>query len=739
MKRTVSFFLLTALSMVGLACDAQEDKRLEEATEKMQTPATEPRHTNRLAGETSPYLLQHAHNPVDWYPWGDEALERAKKENKPIFVSIGYSACHWCHVMERESFEDPDTAEILNRDFIAIKIDREERPDLDEIYMTSVQMITGRGGWPLSVFLTPDLKPFYGGTYFPPESIQGMPGFKTVLNRMAELWRERRDDVIHNSEQMVLALRDHASREASSAGMPDASALTQAAAGLANEFDPRWGGFGGAPKFPPSGAIDVLLRQHSQTGDQSLLKMATVTLDRMALGGMYDQLGGGFHRYSVDAFWLVPHFEKMLYDNALLSRVYLEAWQATGNDFYRRVATETLDYVLRDMTDAAGGFHSAEDADSEGEEGKFYVWTEDEIKALLGEKDGTLFCRHYGVSKQGNFERHNILHVPREQPASLRDEGVSEEQLLTLLAPMRQKLLAQRDKRVRPGKDDKVLASWNGMMISALARGYQVTGDDRYLKAATRAADFILSKMVRDGVLMRTYRGAGGPDNRGATKLPGYLVDYAEVAGGLIDLYEANFDRRWLQAADYLTAKMVADFWDPDGEGFFYTSAAHKNLLVRTKPFHDGAVPSGNATATLVMLRLASLLDNREYGARAERVLQAVGDPVRSHPRAYLNLLSALDFSLRPVTEIAIVGNLGDADTAAMLEVIHGRFLPNKILALAEPGEVDSAERLIPLLKDKTTESGKATVYVCENYSCKQPVTEPANVATTLNAIHQSK
>jgi uncharacterized protein len=743
----VSFILSTALLVVTLACEAREDSSFEEGSEKMQAPSEASRqtkekppaaeYTNRLANETSPYLLQHAHNPVNWYPWGSEALDRAKKENKPIFLSIGYSVCHWCHVMERESFEDPETAKILNEYFIAIKIDREERPDLDEIYMASVQMMTGRGGWPLSVFLTPDLKPFFGGTYFPPESLQGMPGFKTVLNRMAELWRDRRDDVTHNAEQMVRALRDFASSEPSDSGLPDRSVLARAVADLGREFDPRWGGFGGAPKFPPSGAIAVLLRQYSHTGEESLLEMATVTLDRMALGGMYDQLGGGFHRYSVDGQWLVPHFEKMLYDNALLSRVYFEAWQATGRDLYRRVAAETLDYVLRDMTDAGGGFHSAEDADSEGEEGKFYVWREDEIKALLGEEDGTLFCRYYGVSEQGNFEGRNILHVPRDPPTSPGGKDVSRKQTMTRLEPLRRKLLTEREKRVRPGKDDKVLAAWNGMMISALARGYQVTGDDRYLKAATRAADFVLAEMVSGGVLMRTYRGTGGPDDRGASKLPGYLDDYAEVAGGLIDLYEAGFDRRWLEAADELAGRMVADFWDQQDGGFFYTSADHKNLLVRTKPFHDAAVPSGNSTAILVLLRLSRLLDNRDYWSKAERGLQYMGDSIRGRPQAHLNLLCALDFHLRPITEIAVVGNPDDDDTLAMLEVIHAGFLPNKILALAEPGAVDADERLIPLLKGKTMVAGKATAYVCENFACKRPVNDPADLEAMLKGVRQ--
>jgi len=668
MKRNASFSLLALLFAAGVFCFIRKDCSSEEGGKKMTSPPNASQetkekppaaaHTNRLADETSPYLLQHVHNPVNWYPWGKEALDRAKKENKPIFLSIGYSACHWCHVMERESFEDPKTAEILNQHFIAVKVDREERPDIDEIYMTAVQLMTGGGGWPLSVFLTPDLKPFFGGTYFPPETVQGMPGFKTVLTRVAELWRERHDDVTHNAEQMLLALQKNTSQEPSYNGMPDGSILALVSAQLGREFDPRWGGFGGAPKFPPSGAIAVLLRQHAHTGEEGLLQMATVTLDRMALGGMYDQIGGGFHRYSVDPYWLVPHFEKMLYDNALLSRVYLEAWQVTGNDFYRRIATETLDYVLRDMTDAA---------------------------------------------------------------------GVSDKQLLERLQPMGKKLLAERDKRVRPGKDDKVLAAWNGMMISAFARGYQVTGDDRYLEAAARAADFVLTEMVRDGVLLRTYRGT--------SKLPGYLDDYAEMALGLVDLYEAGFDRRWLQAGEELAGKMVSDFWDQDDGGFFYTSEDHKNLLVRTKPFYDGAVPSGNATATQVLLRLSRLLGREDYRNKAEAVLRTMGDGLRTHPRAYLNLLSALDFQLNPTKEIAIAGESESDDTARFLEVIHGRFVPNKILALVEPNGVESEPigKLVPLLSGKSMIEGKATVYVCENFTCKQPTDDPVALRAMLD------
>ncbi len=741
MKKAILPLLLAGVLVAGAWLSLRQDSEPAEGGKNMNAPshaaaataATEKKppaekYTNRLAGQTSPYLLQHAHNPVNWYPWGEEALARARKENKPIFLSIGYSACHWCHVMERESFEDEATAEILNKYFIAIKVDREERPDVDEIYMTAVQVMTGQGGWPLSAFLTPDLKPFYGGTYFPPEDRHGLPGFKKVLARVAEIWRDQPDDVAHNSQQLVRAIRARATLDASESTLPDNTVLSGAAFSLMRQFDPQWGGFGGAPKFPPSSSLALLLRQHALSGDDRLLKMATVTLDRMARGGMYDQLGGGFHRYSVDARWLVPHFEKMLYDNALLCEVYLEAWQVTRKDLYRRVATGILDYVIRDMSDARGGFHCAEDADSEGVEGKFYVWQPDEIMAVLGDEDGTLFCDYYGVSAEGNFEGDNILNVPRAAEEFVRDKALAEAQLHDRLAEMRSKLLQRRSHRVRPGKDDKILAAWNGMMISALARGYQVLGDERYLDAARNAANFVLTDMVRDGQLQRTYRETG--------LLPGYLDDYAEMADGLIDLYQADFDLRWLHAADDLTGKMIADFWDAEDGGFFFTSAAHKNLLVRTKPFYDGAVPSGNSTATAVLLRLAKLLDNRDYADKAETVLRSMGDEMRARPQAAMNLLCALDFRLQPTKEIAVAGGATDDQTRKFLDIIHGRFLPNKILALREPGtdESDAIDRFVPLLKGKQMIAGKTTVYVCENYACKAPVSDPAALERILTA-----
>ncbi len=688
-----------------------------------------PAFTNHLAGETSPYLLQHARNPVEWYPWGEEALGLAKAENKPIFLSIGYSACHWCHVMERESFEDREVAAILRANFIAVKVDREERPDLDEIYMTAVQLMTGNGGWPLNVFLTPDLKPFYGGTYFPPEDRYGRPGFGKLLEHVAQTWAENAKSVQRSADELTRAIRDTVARSTGSLGSLDASLPGQAARELEQDFDQEWGGFDRAPKFPPSGAIGVLLRQHAHTGDEKLLEMATTTLDRMAYGGMYDQLGGGFHRYSTDGKWLVPHFEKMLYDNALIARVYLEAWQVTRKALYRRVATEILDYVLRDMSDPSGGFHSSEDADSEGEEGKFYVWTADEIKDVLGNEAGAVFCEYYGVTDAGNFEGRSILHVPWDSAEFARRKGLPTNELEERLGLLRGELRKARSKRVRPGKDDKVIAAWNGMMISALARGYQVLGEERFLKAAIGAADFVLTEMVREGGLLRTYR------VNGDGKLPAYLDDYAEVAGGLIDLYEATFDLRWLDAADRLAGRMSADFWDEEDGGFFFTSADHKNLLARTKPVHDGAVPSGNSTAALVLLRLSVLLGNDEYLRKADAIVGIAQPLMLAQPRGYLNMLWAVDFVLSPTCEIAITGRRCSDDTRRLLKVVHSRFIPNKVLALVEPGASDSAaiaER-VPLLRRKAMISEKATVYVCRNRDCQTPVNDEASLLKVLS------
>jgi uncharacterized protein YyaL (SSP411 family) len=592
---------------------------------------------NRLAGEQSPYLLQHARNPVDWYPWSAEALRRAERENKPIFLSIGYSACHWCHVMERESFAEASTAAVLNEHFIAVKVDREEHPELDEIYMTAVQLMTGRGGWPLSVFLTPDLKPFFGGTYFPPADYPGLPGFKKVLRAVADLWRTQPRQVAESAEEICRALRAGLTPATSSVERPDTLLLDHAVAELQAEFDPVCGGFGGAPKFPPYGALKLLLRQHRRTGDPQPLEMAGLTLDRMARGGIHDQLGGGFHRYAVDAGWLTPHFEKMLYDNAQLAQVYLEAWRITGKNLYRGVAAGIFDYVLREMTDPRGGFYASQDADSEGKEGKFYLWRAGEFRDILGEAESDLFCSYYGVSDQGNFEGANILHVPDEPDHFARRRGISEKELHERLAPLRLRLLAERNRRIPPGRDEKIVAAWNGMMIAALARGGQALGEKAYVEAAGRAADYVLNEMFRDGTLLHVSRG----DAQSKNAIPGFLDDYAEMTGALLDLYEAGRDRRRLEAADRLCRRMEDDFWDEAQGGFFFTSAAHQNLLLRTKPFYDNPLPSGNAAAARALLRLSKLLDDPRRFRKAEQLLALATGAMRIQPRAHLGLLCA--------------------------------------------------------------------------------------------------
>ena len=675
---------------------------------------------NRLIDETSPYLLQHARNPVDWYPWGPEALAKARNEQKPIFLSIGYSACHLCHVMERESFENDEIAALLNRDFVCIKVDREERPDLDDIYMTAVQMMSGQGGWPMSVFLTPDGKPFYGGTYFPPDDRFGRPGFIRVLNELATAWKERRGDIGENAERLVAALR----RGASAA--PPSGALTRepieaALAYLRGTFDPVWGGFGRAPKFPPCGSLAVLLRGYRETGDPELLTMAKTTLDRMAQGGMYDQLGGGFHRYSVDARWLVPHFEKMLYDNALLSGIYLDAYLVTRKDLYRRIATETLDYVLRDMTDAGGAYHSTEDADSEGEEGKFYVWTLPELREALGETEAGLFARRYGVTEEGNFEGRTILTIAADIETLAAEEDAPASEIAARLGQSRRKLLAARSKRVRPGLDDKILVSWNGMMIGAMAKGYRVLGERRYLESAEKAAAFILSELLSGDELLHTWR-------NGKAKLPAYLDGYAHMANAFVDLYESSFDPKWLARADRLVAAMREQFEDAEG-GFRFTSVRHGELLTRTRPYQDGSVPSGNAVAALALLRVGTLLGKPEYLVSAERTLKAAGPAFARYPRAFMHLLHSLDWLTKPPVEVVLVGDPASDGTQALLAAIRARYLPLGVVALGAP---DNASGDIPLLAGKTLIAGRAAVYVCRDSVCRKPVTLPGELGSLL-------
>ncbi len=693
-------------------------------------------HTNRLIHETSPYLLQHAHNPVDWYPWGDEALEKARQADKPIFLSIGYSACHWCHVMAHESFEDEETAEVMNRLFVNIKVDREERPDLDDIYMTSVQLMTGQGGWPMSVFLTPDLKPFYGGTYFPPRSHGSMPGFRSVLTAVANAWEKRRDEVLRGADELA----DHVNRAVHQVthlhGPIEEAVLDKAVGELKQAYDGRHGGFGGAPKFPPSGAIALLLRHYDRTGDMEARDMAIHTLRAMALGGMYDHVGGGFHRYSVDERWLVPHFEKMLYDNAQLCEVYLEGWQATGDPVLKRAAEQTLNYQLREMTHPEGGFLSAEDADSEGEEGAYYLWTDEEIRGILGREDADLYCEYYAISPSGNFASpepyhadKNIPHATKPPEQFAEDRGMTLDEFWSRIDQLNAKLREARHRRVRPGRDDKILTSWNGLMIGAMAQGYAVLREPRYREGAERAARFIVDHLYPEaGFLLHSFR-------NGQARIPGYLDDYAFLANGLVTLYEATFDITWLRTAQELLEDMIFKFWDPESGGFYFTSGDDHRLIARPKPVMDGSEPSGNSAGALLLLRVSRLTDKRAYREKAETILGINAQNLEEAPTAMTKMLCAADFLLRPPLEVALAGLKDSEAVEALARTVHSHFAPNKILACTDgdgSGERGAIEAEIPLLKDKELVDGQPAAYLCKDFTCSEPITEPRVLAERL-------
>ena len=678
---------------------------------------------NRLAQETSPYLLQHKDNPVDWYPWGEEALERARSEDKPILLSVGYSACHWCHVMERESFEDESTAEIMNRYFVNIKVDREERPDIDSIYMSAVQAMTQHGGWPMTVFMTPDGAPFYGGTYFPPVPKGGMPSFKQVLLSLADAYENRRDEVLKSAGDIREYLRTATDASVPQVGISK-EILDSAASSLVGQVDNRFGGFGGAPKFPQPMNLEVLLRHYKRTGDRAALSGFELTLREMSNGGIYDQLGGGFHRYSVDAYWLVPHFEKMLYDNALLARLYLEACQATGDAFYRRVAEETLDYVVRDMTSSEGGFYSAEDADSEGEEGKFYVWTPAEIEAVLGPDEARVATRFWDVTERGNFEGTNILYVPRPLEAVAAEFDISTEELWQRMVRIREKLFAERDKRVRPGRDEKVLAAWNGLMLRAFAFAARVLESEDYRRVAEKNASFLLEKLKVDGRLRRSYKD-------GQARFNGYLEDYACVADGLLTLYEATFEMRWLKEAAALTDTILELFWDAEKGTFYDTAADHEELVTRPRDVYDNAAPSGNSVAVDVLLKLSVLLERDDYRRHAETAFENLSGVVVRIPGGFGRLLSALDFYLSTPYEVAIVGDPEAKDTRALINAVYSAYLPNKVVAGRSESDEEAA-RLVPLLADRSTRNGKATAYVCVNYACQHPSTDAEELREQL-------
>ena len=694
--------------------------------------ATE-RKANRLSRETSPYLRQHAHNPVDWYPWGEEALARARAEDRPIFLSIGYSACHWCHVMERESFENPAIAALMNERFVNIKVDREERPDLDEIYMAATQMLSRQGGWPNSVFLTPDLKPFFAGTYFPPEARYGRPGFPDILKGVADAYAAKREEIgkvaSEVAEQIQALSEMTASKEAVGPKI-----LSRAFGELAGRFDAEHGGFGGAPKFPHSMDVSFLLRYHRRTGNSEALRMAVVSLDRMARGGLFDQIGGGFHRYAVDARWLVPHFEKMLYDNALLARTYVEAAQATAPlpqsnalpdggaeaaAFFRQVARDTLDWALREMLLPEGGFASSLDADSEGEEGRFYVWKLEEIESAVGRSEGALVAGAFGATREGNFEGgRNVLSLPQGLAALAREQRSDEAELRLRLAGARARLMQARDRRVRPGRDDKALADWNGLMIGALAFAGRVLDERRYVDAAARAAGMILDRMRRDGRLLHSFLG-------GEARHAGYLTDYAAMIAALLDLYEATFDPRWVGEAEELARQALDLFRDPQGGGFFFTARDHEVLIARTREGNDGALPAGASLLALALPRLAALNGDATLVPVTDAILRLYRERIERFPSAFGAMLCAADQFLDPPRQIVLAGGDDTPGMRGLQAALRERFLPNTVLAR-------TGAEAIAVGRGKDPVQGRAAAYVCESGACRAPVTTVEDLGRLL-------
>jgi uncharacterized protein len=657
---------------------------------------------NRLAHETSPYLLQHAHNPVDWYPWGEEAWARARAEDKPVFLSIGYSACHWCHVMERESFEDPQIAEILNEDYVSIKVDREERPDVDSIYMQAVQMMTGHGGWPMSMFLTPSGKPFFAGTYFPPDERHGMPSFRRVLEHVVNVYRSRRQEVEEASNEVATALGSQL--RVRGKGTIERGGLENAAARIASQYDPVHGGFGGAPKFPPSMSLDFLMQVSHRTNDARLREIVVDTLTKMARGGIYDQVGGGFHRYSVDARWLVPHFEKMLYDNALLARLYVRAWQWTKEPRFAQTAHEILGYVTREMTSPEGGFYSTLDADSEGEEGKFYVWTRAEVMEILGAEEGRAFCALYDISERGNWEGHNILNMPRAPESVAADLGLTLDQLADIASRGKCKLYGVRAKRVWPGRDEKILAGWNGWMLAAFAEAALAFG--KYDEVVRKNADFLLGRIV-DGRLTRH------------AKIPGLLEDYSGVAWGLTLAYEATGERRYLDGAKTLADAMLARFRDEENGGFYDTPIDHEQLITRPKDLFDNATPGGTSVAADVLLRLALLFGNEEFARVATDALESTWPLAERYPTGFGFLLGVCEWRAGQPKEIALTGDAG-----ALLRVVGETFLPHRVLVQG----TQSSD--LPLMEGRGAE--KTLAYVCIGYACEEPTADPERLRMLL-------
>ncbi|MHC4738870.1 MAG: thioredoxin domain-containing protein [Planctomycetota bacterium] len=702
--------VLSTVAMVSLLVIQANIAREERDISTITVPH---KHTNRLIKESSPYLQQHAHNPVDWYPWGSEAFEQAQKEGKPIFLSIGYSTCHWCHVMEQESFENEQIAKIMNEHFICIKVDREQRPDVDQIYMDAVVMMTGSGGWPLSIFLTPDGKPFYGGTYFPPKDMFGRTGFERLLLVITDAWKNRQQELVDSADKLSKLLRSSTNSTEKKELSPQI--LKQAFTHFQNIFDTVNGGFGIAPKFPQPTNLSILLCYWQRTAEKQALEMVEKTLSMMAKGGIYDHIGGGFHRYATDTRWLIPHFEKMLYDQALLSKVYLQTYQVTKNWEYSRIAREVFDYVLRDMTDADDGFYSAEDADSEGKEGTFYLWTPKQVAFVLDKEQAKLFNTCYGVTNKGNFEEgKTILHISTSIEQLGKEFNKNPKDIEDVLADIRSRVLEERQKRIRPHRDDKVITAWNGLMISSLAYGGVLLEEEKYITAAKRSAEFILSTLYKNGRLMRYYR-----DGRVVEKA--FLDDYAFMILGLLDLYEATFDAKWLIEAKKLGEEMIELFSDSEGGGFFLTGKDGEKLIARTKPSSDGAVPSGNSIAALVLLKLGRLTMNQRFIEQGGRILEIFQQQLEQSPAYSSAMLLALNFWLGPTQEIVIAGNTNTKDTRQMLQLVRSYFLPNAVVLLQGQQE-PVIEEIIPFIRSQVAIDGKTTAYVCENYVCKRPV-----------------
>jgi len=669
--------------------------------------------SNHLAKEASPYLLQHADNPVDWYPWGEEALNRARAEDNPILLSIGYSACHWCHVMAHECFENNEIARLMNENFVNIKVDREERPDLDAIYMEAVQAITGSGGWPLTVFLTPTGKPFFGGTYFPPQDRHGMPGFPRVLKTVADAYQNRRSEIENAVQQIVTALTSKT--ETSAVREPlVADTVEQAYRSLRQDFDKDNGGFGTAPKFPQPMTLEFLLRYFHRSQDMSALEIVNLTLEKMARGGIYDQLGGGFHRYSTDSYWLVPHFEKMLYDNALLSRVYLHAYFVTGKQLFRSIAEETLDYVLREMSDPNGGFYSTQDADSEGVEGKYYLWTPQEIAEALGRKTSQIVSDYFDVTDQGNFDGQNTLYVV----ADLEPEASS------IMKRAKASLLKRRDQRTKPSRDEKMLASWNGLMLTSLAEAACALDREDYLAAAVANGSFLLNRMISDGYLKHTYKD-------GQPKIDGYLDDYALVIDGLLAIHQASFSGEFLKQAIRLGEVMVEQFWDEATHMLYDTGDRHEGLFVRPRSRYDGALPSGASAATLVLLRLAKLTGKEQFEQIAMWSLESMQESMRRYPLGFSNWLCALDVYLSTLKEIAIIGRRDHPESSRLLHILCSTWLPNKVVAAYDPNDPAPVSEL-KLFEGRQMIGDQPTVYVCEHYTCQAPITDSASLRAQL-------